>query len=149
MKPAIRFMSTDDIPTIVAADRRILGQSLGETTLTAELTENPFAKYFVMEDEETREFYGHVGLWVDPPLAQIINVYIVPERQHAGLGKFLMDFVIAFLKSRACNTLTLEVRPSNATAITYYKSFGFTKVSVRKHYYEDGQDADLMLLNIQ
>jgi ribosomal-protein-alanine N-acetyltransferase len=148
MKPAIRFMSTDDIPAVVAADRRILGQTLGEVTLKAELTENPFANYFVMLDEETDEFLGHVGLWVDPPLAQIINVYVVPERQKAGLGRFLMEFVIAFLRERGCNTLTLEVRPSNGWAIGFYKSLGFEKVSVRKYYYEDGEDADLMLLSI-
>ncbi|MCK7485952.1 MAG: GNAT family N-acetyltransferase [Bacillus subtilis] len=70
-----------------------------------------------MEDEATKEFYGHVGLWIDSPLAQIINIYVVPEHQHAGLGAFLMQFALAFLKSRGCNTLTLEVRPTNAAAI--------------------------------
>ena len=147
MNPKIRFMSIDDIPSIVAADHRILGQSLGEETLRTELSENPFTHYFVMEDEATKEFYGHVGLWIDSPLAQIINIYVVPEHQHAGLGAFLMQFVLAFLKSRGCNTLTLEVRPTNAAAIAYYQKFGFTKVAVRKQYYENGEDADLMLLN--
>ena len=147
MKPAIRFMSADDIPAIVAADRRILGHSLGEQTIATELSENPFAHYFVMEDEDSREFYGHVSLWVDPPLAQVINVYVVPERRRVGLGSFLMEFTIAFLKSRGCNTLTLEVRPTNAAAIAYYAKYGFVKVAVRKQYYENGEDADLMLLN--
>jgi ribosomal-protein-alanine N-acetyltransferase len=102
-----------------------------------------------MEDEDTREFYGHVGLWLDPPRAQVMNLYVVPEHRHAGLGRFLMEFMLAFLKSRDVDTLTLEVRPTNTIAISYYRSFGFTKATVRKHYYEDGEDADLMLLNIQ
>ncbi|MFA5006325.1 MAG: ribosomal protein S18-alanine N-acetyltransferase [Candidatus Izemoplasmatales bacterium] len=149
MKPAIRFMSADDIPAIVAADRRILGHSLGEQTIATELSENPFAHYFVMEDEDTCEFYGHVSLWVDPPLAQVVNIYVVPEHRRVGLGAFLMEFAIAFLKSRGCNTLTLEVRPTNAAAIAYYAKYGFVKVAVRKQYYENGEDADLMLLNIR
>jgi len=147
MNPVIRFMSTDDIPAIVLADRRILGQSLGEETLRTELSDNPFTHYFVMEDEVTQTFLGHVGVWVDAPLAQIINVYVIPEHQHAGLGTFLMEFVLAFLRDRGCNTLTLEVRPTNAAGLSFYRKFGFTKVAVRKQYYENGEDADLMLLN--
>lgn len=148
MKPGVRFMATDDIPFVVAADRRLLGQTLGEATLRAELADNPFANYFVMVDEETEEFLGHVGLWVDPPLAQVINIYVLPERQEQGLGSFLMRFVLDFLKARGCNTLTLEVRPTNQRAIGFYQRFGFAQVAIRKQYYENGEDAFLMLLNI-
>ncbi|MDP3130598.1 MAG: ribosomal protein S18-alanine N-acetyltransferase [Bacillota bacterium] len=147
MKPIIRFMSIDDIPKIVAEDRRILGQTLGEKTLRTELADNPFTEYYVLEDKVTKAFYGHVSVWIDTPLAQIINIYIVPEQQRAGLGTFLIEFVLTLLKSRGCNTLTLEVRPTNAAAIAFYQKFGFTKMTVRKQYYEDGEDADLMLLN--
>jgi len=149
MKPLIRFMSVDDIDRIVAADRRILGQSLGAETIRTELAENPFAHYFVMETEDTGNLLGHAGLWIDPPLAQIINIYIIPERQREGLGSFLMHYVLDYLRSLCVNTLTLEVRPTNTAAQEFYRSFGFQKVSVRRNYYENGEDADLLLLNIK
>ncbi|MFH0993818.1 MAG: ribosomal protein S18-alanine N-acetyltransferase [bacterium] len=149
MTPLIRFMSVDDIDQIVAADRRILGQSLGAETIRTELAENPFAHYFVMETETTEELLGHAGLWIDPPLAQIINIYIVPEQQRHGLGSVLMQYVLDYLKRLGVNTLTLEVRPTNAAAQGFYRAFGFQKVSVRRNYYENGEDADLMLLNIK
>ena len=40
--------------------------------------------------------------------------------------------------------LTLEVRKSNISAISLYKSFGFCEVGVRKKYYENTEDAVLM-----
>jgi ribosomal-protein-alanine N-acetyltransferase len=148
MKPYIREMRQDDIPTIVINDRRILGQSLGEDTLQSELKENLFTKFFVMEDLDDRSFLGHIGVWLDSPLASVLNFYIVPEHQHRGLGSILMDFIIGYLKDLNVNTLTLEVRKSNEVAKNLYHQYGFNEVSVRKNYYADGEDAWLMLKNL-
>ncbi len=41
--------------------------------------------------------------------------------------------------------LTLEVRRTNAGAITLYESFGFRSAGVRRRYYQDnGEDAIIM-----
>lgn len=148
MKPIIRAMRGDDIPNIVFNDRRILGQSLGEETLSSELAENQFTRFFVMEDALTQRFLGHIGVWIDVPLASILNFYVVPEEQHKGLGSNLMDFILDFLKKAGVNTLTLEVRQSNEIAKAMYRQYGFSFVSIRKNYYSDGEDADLMLKNL-
>ena len=40
---------------------------------------------------------------------------------------------------------TLEVRPSNATAIALYERFGFRSAGTRRRYYHDtGEDAVIM-----
>ena len=44
-----------------------------------------------------------------------------------------------------CENSTLEVRVSNTVAINLYKSFGYEIVTTRKRYYENGEDAYLML----
>jgi ribosomal-protein-alanine N-acetyltransferase len=122
---------------------------LGEETLESELAENRFTQFFVMEDETTHEFLGHVGVWIDVPLAAILNFYVVPERQRQGLGSLLMDFILNYLQTHQINTLTLEVRKSNECAQNMYKHYGFAEVSIRKNYYVDGEDALLMLKNIE
>ncbi len=147
MNAEIRFMNENDIPVVVINDRRILGQSLGEETYKYELEQNPFTYYFVMENPDNKTFLGHVGIWIDTPLGQILNIYIVPEMQTQGLGSRLMNFVLDFLKEHKVTTLTLEVRQSNNLAKYFYQKFGFLKVAVRKQYYENGEDADLMLKN--
>lgn len=149
MKPLIRPMNKEDIPLIVFNDRRILGQSLGESTLESELEENIFTRFFVMEDEENHQLLGHIGIWIDVPLASILNFYVVPEHQHSGLGRILMNYILDYLHENNVNTLTLEVRKSNEIAQNMYRQFGFTQVSVRKNYYADGEDAYLMLKNIE
>lgn len=141
-------MEESDITVVVLNDRRILGQSLGEETLKSELNSNPFAYYFIMENPEDSAFLGHVSLWIDSPMAQILNIYVIPEMQSQGLGSVLMDFVLEFLKQHEVSTLTLEVRQTNISAQLYYKKYGFTKVAIRKQYYENGEDADLMLKNL-
>jgi ribosomal-protein-alanine N-acetyltransferase len=148
MKPAIRPMRREDIPNIVYNDRRILGQSLGEETLENELKENAFTRFFVMEDEESGQFLGHIGIWIDIPLASILNLYVVPEHQHHRLGSVLMDFILDYLKNNDVNTLTLEVRKSNDIAMNMYHQYGFEAVAIRRNYYADGEDAFLMLKNI-
>jgi len=149
MTPVVRPMRLEDISRIVRFDREILGQSLGEETLENELRQNLFCHFFVMEDAQTQEFLGHVGLWIDAPLASVLNLYVIPEHQHQGLGRILMDFVIALLQEKGINTLTLEVRMNNEIAKTMYHRFGFEEVAVRKNYYADGEDAYLMLKNIE
>jgi len=147
VSPAIRAMQPQDIAEIVRLDRLILGQSLGESAFESELAENLFNRYFVMEDE-TGRIIGHIGLWIDPPLAQILNFYIIEEQRRFGFGKQLFEFAIRRLSMLGVDTITLEVRQTNFTAIRFYEDFGFFKAAVRKQYYADGQDADLMLKNL-
>jgi len=144
----IRPMLASDIEIVVRLDREILGQSIGESTFSDELENNPFTTYFVMNDTDSQEIIGHIGVWVDSPLAQILNFYLVPKLRRQGLGEILLQYAFTYLKSRYVNTLTLEVRPTNLAAITLYKKYGFRKVAVRKNYYQDGQDADLMLSDL-
>ena len=56
-----------------------------------------------------------------------------------------MADAISRIKSAECENITLEVRVSNVVAINLYKSVGFNIVATRKKYYENGEDAYLML----
>jgi ribosomal-protein-alanine N-acetyltransferase len=139
----IRLMTIADVDSIVAMDRLILGQSLGEETYLLELQENQFTTYFIME--EAGEIIGHIGLWLDPPLSQVLNFYIIDAKRHHGYGSVLFEYALTYLQSVQVDTLTLEVRPSNQSAIKFYERFGFSVVATRKQYYSDSEDAYLML----
>lgn len=145
MNPVIRYMTTNDVDEVVIADRIVLGHSLGADTLINEIESNPFAHYFILEDEELSKLLGHVSLWIDSPNAQIINIYVLPPFQGKGYGKLLLDFAIDYVKSFQVEEFTLEVRPSNDKAIKLYEEHGFIQVAVRKNYYDNGEDAYLML----
>lgn len=145
MNPSIRYMNHDDIPMIVGSEKIVLGHTLGENTIQKELDENPFAHYFILEDTDDLHFLGMISLWIDTPRAQIINIFILPEFQGKKLSFILMDFMLDYMRSYEVKEITLEVRQSNIRAIHLYEKYGFVQVSIRRQYYDNGEDAFLML----
>lgn len=81
--------------------------------------------------------------------ATLFNLAIDPHYQRRGYGRLLLEHVIDQLATRNIVTLWLEVRASNARAITLYESLGFNEVSVRRNYYPGAngrEDAIMMAL---
>ena len=61
------------------------------------------------------------------------------------VSRRLMDFMIVSAEQEQCETIMLEVRPSNEAARCLYDSYKFMKVNIRKGYYNDnGEDAIVM-----
>ena len=62
--------------------------------------------------------------------------------QTRGFGKL---FLVKFLQNIPPNSsVFLEVKRSNLIAISLYTDLKFIKISERKNYYDDGEDAILM-----
>ncbi len=91
---------------------------------------------------------GRVAGYICPMLlldeGHILNVAVSPEFRGCGLGQLLVERVIAECREGGAAFVSLEVRPSNATAIVLYERLGFTVTGRRKRYYGDGEDALLM-----
>ena len=72
-----------------------------------------------------------------------MNVAVDPTCAAAGSPPRCWSRVLERVEPDA--QLTLEVRRSNAGAITLYESFGFRSAGVRRRYYADnGEDAIVM-----
>lgn len=81
--------------------------------------------------------------------ATLFNIAVDPAFQRRGLGRQLLEHLIGMLEQKQIATLWLEVRASNAAAISLYESLGFNEVTVRRNYYPtpDGrEDACIMAL---
>ena len=61
-----------------------------------------------------------------------------------GIGGALVEALHAKAKELGAERMMLEVRVSNAAAIALYKKQGYEKIAVRKGYYGNGEDADIM-----
>lgn len=68
--------------------------------------------------------------------AHILNVCIRGDLRGRGVGRKLLDYLIERARLAGMQDVFLEVRPSNPTAIHLYESIGFTRVGVRKGYYQ-------------
>ncbi|WP_313652989.1 ribosomal protein S18-alanine N-acetyltransferase [Pantoea sp.] len=83
--------------------------------------------------------------------ASLFNIAVDPAFQRRGLGRQLLQHLIAALIERNVLTLWLEVRASNLPAIALYEQLGFNQVSRRPNYYPTAsgrEDAILMALTL-
>ena len=69
--------------------------------------------------------------------------------RHRGFGKLLLEDAIARARSIGADSITLEVRVSNAPAREFYRSYGFREAFRRKLYYQDGEDAFALVLPLK
>ena len=74
----------------------------------------------------------------------ILNVAVHPSNRGQGIGRILVEAALEEFRQRGASFVNLEVRPSNAAAISLYIRCGFTTDGRRKAYYENGEDAILM-----
>lgn len=74
----------------------------------------------------------------------ILDVAVDPECRGLGLGRLLVEKVLAVCREQGAEFVSLEVRPSNESAIGLYRHLGFVETGRRPRYYHDGEDAILM-----
>ena len=71
----------------------------------------------------------------------LLNLTVHPTAQRRGLGRRLLEAVVALAQERGDRMLWLEVRESNRVARRLYRQAGFAEVGVRPGYYPAAGDA--------
>ena len=89
---------------------------------------------------------GYIDWWILYDKAQLANIAVDPAYRGRGYAKTMLEACIKDAEEKGCETLSLEARVSNTPALSLYRSYGFIDAAVRKRYYEDGEDAILMVL---
>jgi len=107
--------------------------------------ENPEVSYmFVLKYDD--KVIGYAGFWISYEYATITKVTIHPSLRGKGLSKILLKDLIDRCFALGAESISLEVRMSNVVAQGLYKSLGFIEQGIRKKYYDDGEDAKVMIL---
>ena len=84
--------------------------------------------------------------------SHILNLCVAEDFRGRGIGKRLLSYMVDRAASLGMDEAFLEVRPTNAAAISLYRSLGFEQVGVRRGYYQaaDGrEDAAVFRLGLQ
>ena len=134
----IRRANVNDAKRIATLDSKMFVDSLGETFILNDLTNNPMAYYFVYEDNGN--IVGYINCWVSD-ITEILNFCVEKEYQKQGIGNLLYNEVLKISNG----IISLEVRVSNLNAINFYEKRGFKRVAIRRGYYSNGEDAILMI----
>lgn len=92
---------------------------------------------------------GYAGTWFDGYDTQIMTIGVAPQHQHHGLGQALLQQIIYQATADHAKRILLEVRVDNTPALTLYANNGFTRIGLRKRYYQpEGVDAYTMSLDL-
>ena len=93
------------------------------------------------------ENHGYCVMMVGGGDAHVLNLCVKPESRGQGLGRIMLAHMMDKARRLAVETLLLEVRPSNFTAIQLYHSVGFNEIGLRKDYYptQNGREDALIL----
>ncbi len=136
-------MELDDLDQIMEIEHASFTSPWSKDSFQLELTENRFATYYVIGDEQ--KIFGYCGLWVIVDEAQITNIAILPEYRGNKYGEQLFSYVLQQAKEKGAEKLTLEVRVSNIVAQKLYRKYGLVPVGIRKNYYVDNQEDALLM----
>ena len=134
----IKKLSQEYIKDVADIEKACFSKPWNEISIAAEL-KNEFSRFYVaVEDGKA---VGFVGLYALSGEADIVRVGVLPQYRNRGIAR-------AVLKKSLENVdgdVFLDVRESNAPAISLYRSLGFYDTGVRKNYYsEPEEDAVLM-----
>ena len=140
----IRMMTKEDLPVIAEMEEDLFPESpWPEYEFLQEMEHNPFSVLAVYEEDG--EILGYMDYWITYEQAQLANIAVARKAWGKGIGSRLMDECVRQAEKAGCEVLSLEVRVSNERAVKLYEKYGFIRAAVRKGYYENGEDAHLMI----
>jgi ribosomal-protein-alanine N-acetyltransferase len=148
----LRRAGTDDLDSIMALETSTFGtDAWSQATMLADVA-NTNCHYLVAHREESPALIeGYAGLLAprggNDGDIQTIAVSLTARR--LGLGRSLMNELIAEARTRRVREIFLEVRADNPGAEALYETLGFERIGVRPHYYQpDDVDAIIMKLSL-
>lgn len=129
------------VQAVAAIERACFADPWTEDGLREEL-DNSCARFLTAVDENGT-VAGYIGCHTVLDEGYIANVAVSPAFRRQGVGRGLVQALLA--QSADLAFLTLEVRVSNAPAIALYSGCGFAPVGTRKKFYSHpAEDALLM-----
>ena len=138
----LRPWKEEDLPAIAAMEQRCFPQDAWSSKLLEETMQAPFSWCVLAEDGG--QVCGYACLYSVFDTADLMNIAVDSAFRGRGIGGALVDALHAKAKELGAERMLLEVRVSNAAAIALYKKQGYEKIAVRKGYYGNGEDADIM-----
>lgn len=148
----LRPMRWQDIPRLLALERVAFPQDAwSEPTWWAELAGRPRRDYAVLERQG--RLVGYAGLDQSGEVADVMTIAVDPAARGGGLGRRLLEHLLAVAAAGGARWVMLEVRADNTAALELYRRFGFEVVHTRRGYYRPeepgGESIDALVLRAE
>jgi ribosomal-protein-alanine N-acetyltransferase len=139
----IRWMETRDVPSVLEIENACF--------------HDPWSESFIYEAVRSADRHGVVAEWdgrvvghlfysVHKTHPHIDNIAVDPRYQRLGIGRCLIGWMVARLKSFGIRRkLTLTVTERNLDAQLFFRATGFHAIKVIRNYFQDpDQDGYVM-----
>lgn len=162
----LRRMRYEDIPQVVVIDRQSFPMPWSASVYRYEIGQNSYSTMVVVcryepsqadreptgltrlldrlmgrnHESPHRIVLGYGGFWLNQGEAHISTIASHPAYRRQGLGELLLAGMIRRSLNLDATRISLEVRVSNAAAISLYRKYGFVQVGVKPHYYRDNME---------
>ncbi|HEY8473905.1 MAG TPA: ribosomal protein S18-alanine N-acetyltransferase [Natronosporangium sp.] len=106
--------------------------------------------YYLVARDDDGSVLGYAGLAVIPPdEAWVNNIAVRRDAQRRGVGRALLEALLAEAARHRVRRVLLEVAVDNAPAQKLYAQYGFEPISVRKRYYQPSNKDALVMMREQ
>jgi ribosomal-protein-alanine N-acetyltransferase len=138
----MRWWDINDVARL--EDELFVDDAWAETMFWSELAQRDTRHYLVADDEGA--IVGYAGLCAYAPHeAYVQTIAVAAARQRSGVGRALLQALLEEADRRRCDHVDLEVRADNERAVRLYEQHGFTRIGLRRGYYQpSGADAIVM-----
>jgi ribosomal-protein-alanine N-acetyltransferase len=144
---SVRGATAGDLDTVMGIERACFSAPWPRSVMADEIGGRSCSRVEVAE--EPQGVTGFMIYWVIPPEAHLINLAVAPAAQGRGIGRAMVDRLLAVARAEDVSQIFLEVRASNLVAQRLYVEVGFEQIDVRRGYYADnGEDALVMYLEV-
>jgi ribosomal-protein-alanine N-acetyltransferase len=137
------FCVPADLKSLVEIEKACFAVPWEEELIAADLDGRGNSVYLKASFQDIVVGYGVLGQ--NGRLAHLMNIAVLPRYRRQGVALQIMAAFDVLAGDWLCKRMCLEVRASNAGARTFYAALGFIYSSRMKSYYNDGEDA-LMLV---
>lgn len=137
----IEEMTIDDIQAVAAIEQASFSDPWPARYFLTELSSNKLALYLVTRCHS--RVIAYIGAWLIFEEVHITTLAVEQSFHSQGLATRLVETLLQKVLPLGAETITLEVRPSNTAARTFYEKLGFKECGYRRKYYID-EDAIIM-----
>ena len=85
---------------------------------------------------------GYAGMWVGDGAgdADLLTIATIPQARRRKVASRLLTELMDTARRAGCRAVLLEVRASNTAAQSLYAAHGFTRIGLRRRYYQAPQE---------
>ncbi len=140
----LRTATADDLAEVTGLEEACYSDPWPKTAF-ASLPENARVFFSVARSDVGGQVAGYVVAWYVLDEGELANLAVAPALRRQGIGRILLDAMLADASARGTSHVFLEVRESNVAARKLYRARGFEEIGRRKSYYRTPVEDALIL----